>query len=75
VSVADDRLSVRGGGAALYGLAGGPQGAMGIRLRLGTGVEFCAAAPASGSLPENDSTNRFKGERNTAAPAPCPAVP
>jgi hypothetical protein len=75
VSVSDGKLSVRGAGAALYPLAAAPQGAMGVRVRLGTGPEFCAAALAASPASLNDTAAKFVGAKNTSAPAPCPAVP
>jgi hypothetical protein len=75
VSLRAGRLIVRGRGATLYSLAGAPQGIVSIRLKLGTGIEFCAAAPPKTPATSNDTTVKFIGARNTAAPAVCPPVP
>ena len=75
VSVKDGKLSVKGSGAALYPLTGAPQGTLGLRFRLGTGFEFCAAAPAKSPSTSFDTTAKFTGARSSPPPAVCPAVP
>jgi DNA-binding beta-propeller fold protein YncE len=75
VTLTNGRLSLSGKGAALYGLANAPQSAMALRLRLGNGVEYCAVAPAKAPVASNDTTAKFVGVPNTAAPAVCPPVP
>ena len=80
VQVTSRALTVRGVGGALFSLAGAPQGSVAVRVRLGSEVEFCAAASAkpSGNPPStarNDSTSRFVGVPQTPAPAVCPPLP
>jgi DNA-binding beta-propeller fold protein YncE len=75
VAVKDGSLRVRGKGAALYSLAGAPQGAMTLRLQLGSGVMLCALAPAKDPPRLNDTTVKFKGARNSPPPESCPVVP
>jgi len=74
VSLKDGFLSLKGKGAALYPLAGAPQGAMVLRLDL-FGLTFCGVAPAAAPATSNDTTARFKGIKNAAAPAVCPPTP
>jgi len=54
-----------------------PQGTVALRVQMGTGVQFCAAAPAKlkPTPASNDTTSRFTGEPYTAAPNPCPPLP
>ncbi|MEW6268693.1 MAG: hypothetical protein AB1689_05275 [Thermodesulfobacteriota bacterium] len=68
-------LAVRGRGAALYPLAGAPQGTIALRLELGSDTEMCAAAPAKAPSTTNDTTAKFVAARHTPPPASCPAVP
>ena len=76
VQVTSRALTLRGTGAALFSLADAPQGSVAVRVKLGSEVEFCAAAPAKTSAAtSNDSTSRFVGAPNTAAPAVCPPLP
>jgi len=75
VALKNGRLSLSGKGAALYGLADAPQGTVALRLRLGSGVEFCAVAPAKAPVASNDTTAKFVSAANTSAPAVCPPVP
>ncbi len=72
ITVKDDSLRVKGKGAALYSLAGAPQGTVSLRLQLGSGVLLCAAAPAREPAANNDTTAKFNGARQTPPPAPCP---
>jgi sugar lactone lactonase YvrE len=75
VALANGRLSLSGKGSALYSLANAPQGTMALRLRLGSGVEFCAVAPAKAPATTNDTTSKFAGAPNSPPPAVCPPVP
>jgi hypothetical protein len=75
VSLRNDRLKLRGRGAALYSLAEAPHGSMTVRLELGARTGFCAVAPAKLPTASNDSTSKFNGERNTPAPTRCPPLP
>jgi DNA-binding beta-propeller fold protein YncE len=77
VTLAATSLSLRGAGLSLFALDHAPQGAVALRVEMGTEVQFCAAAPAKlkPSSASNDTTSRFTGEPNTAAPNPCPPLP
>jgi DNA-binding beta-propeller fold protein YncE len=68
-------LDVRGKGTGLFQLDGAPQTSVAVRLRLGTELELCALAPAAAPAAANDTTARFVGARDTAAPATCPPIP
>ena len=71
----DGTLRVKGKGGALYTLAGAPQSSVTIRLQLGSGAMFCAAAPAKDPAASNDTTTKFTGAKQTPPPAVCPRVP
>jgi DNA-binding beta-propeller fold protein YncE len=75
VVIRNGRLTIRGRGADLYSLAEAPQGAMALRMSLGSGLTWCTSAPARTPAFPYDSTERFEGVRNTAPPAVCPALP
>ena len=75
VVVRNGRLTIRGRGAGLYALADAPQGALALRLNLGSSLTWCAAAPARAPAFPYDSAGRFEGVRNSPAPAICPVVP
>ncbi|MBM4247396.1 MAG: hypothetical protein FJ148_27015 [Deltaproteobacteria bacterium] len=77
VTLSGTSLSVRGTGLPLFALDQAPQGEVALRLRMGTGVQLCAAAPAKAkpSTAKNDTSARFTGEPNTDAPSPCPPIP
>ncbi|MEW6273379.1 MAG: hypothetical protein AB1689_29215, partial [Thermodesulfobacteriota bacterium] len=75
IAIVNGRLSLSGKGGALYSLANAPQGTMAVRLRLGSGVEFCAAAPAKAPATTSDTTSKFVGAPNSPPPAVCPPVP
>jgi hypothetical protein len=75
VTVKDGTLSVKGKGGALYTLAGASQSSVTIRLQLGSGAMFCAAAPAKDPAASNDTTTKFTGAKQTPPPAVCPHVP
>jgi len=77
VTVSATSLSVRGTGLPLFALDQAPQGDVALRPVMGTEVQFCAAAPAKArpSAASNDTTSRFTGEPDTAAPSPCPPFP
>jgi hypothetical protein len=73
-----NRLRIRAGGETwAYTLDELAQGALGVRLRLGTAMPWCALAPAKsvGSPPSTaayDRVDRFVAARNTPPPASCP---
>ena len=75
VSLSNGRLSLSGKGAALYGLGNAPQGSIGLRLRLGNGVEYCAVGPAKAPVATNDTTSKFVSSANAVPPVVCPPVP
>ncbi|HJQ83194.1 MAG TPA: hypothetical protein VKA21_03900 [Candidatus Binatia bacterium] len=81
VSLKSDSLKIKGGGIAWgYTLDEPAQERIGVRLVLGGGSRWCAAAPArtSGSPPStasNDRVDKFVGARKTPAPAVCPPTP
>ena len=80
MQVTSRSLTMRGSGGALFSLAQAPQGSVAVRVRLGSEVEFCAAASAKprGNPPStarSDTTSRFVGTPNTPAPAVCPPLP
>jgi len=80
VQLSGTTLSLRGVGVELFTLDQAPQGAIAVRLQLGTELQFCAAAPAksSGNPPStaaNDNVSRFTAVASTAAPSPCPPLP
>ncbi|MDG2303503.1 MAG: hypothetical protein P8R42_02425 [Candidatus Binatia bacterium] len=75
VKVIQGKLTVKGKGNGLYELLNAPQDEMGIRLQLGTGDIWCSAATARDPEFKFDNTVRFFGEKQTPAPAVCPAVP
>jgi len=73
VTLRNGTLAVRGNGPGMYQLDNAPQGGLALRLRLGDTLEFCAAVlPKDAS---NDTTSKFVGVRNSAAPVTCPPVP
>jgi hypothetical protein len=80
VTVANDRISIAGGGSAWpFTLDEPRQGTLAVRLDLGTGVSWCAAAPARaiGSPPStarNDARERFIGQAKAPPPEQCPVV-
>ena len=56
------------------------QGHVAVRLSMGSGISYCADAPAklSGNPPstvQNDRPGRFVAQPKTPAPSACPAVP
>jgi hypothetical protein len=72
VTLRNGKLSITGRGADLYPLDDAPQGEMVLRLKLGTGIEFCAAAQARSPEDRHDSTERFNGDKASATPVTCP---
>jgi hypothetical protein len=48
---------------------------MAVRLRLGTGVTWCASAPARPPVATNDTAAKFIGVTNAPPPITCPDVP
>jgi len=75
IALGNGRLALSGKGAALYSLANAPQGSIAIRLRLGSGVEYCAVGPAKAPVASNDTTAKFVSSANAVPPALCPPVP
>jgi hypothetical protein len=81
VTILTDKVTIKGGKAGWgYTLDEPAQGRVAVRLALGTGVAWCADAPAkaSGTPPstaKHDKVDKFIGAKNTPAPASCPAVP
>jgi hypothetical protein len=75
ITLRNGRLSLSGAGAGLYSLVNAPQGSLAVRLRLGTGAEYCAVAPVLAPATTNDSTAQFVGKPNSPPPATCPPVP
>ena len=74
VVVKGNRLRVRGGRANwLYTLDEPSQGAMALRLTMGTGLRWCARTPARS--PSVDRVDRFVGARGNPSPVSCPPVP
>ncbi len=81
VDVKTNQIKVRGGKSAwLYTLDEAAQGSIALQLRLGTGVLFCANAPAkvSGNPPStaaSDRVDKFQAESKSPPPVTCPATP
>jgi hypothetical protein len=80
VTVANDRITVTGGGSAWpFTLDEPRQGTLAVRLDLGTGASWCAAAPARAigtppSTARDDTRDRFNGQRKAPPPEQCPVV-
>lgn len=81
VVVKDDHLSLKGGRESwCYTLDEAQQGMIGLRLVLGSGIEWCAevAAKLTGNPPaadQNDRVDKFRGERDAPPPSSCPIRP
>ena len=76
VTVRADRISVKGGNAPWgYTLDAPSQGAIALRLALGSDRPWCTAAPARSGSASFDTVGRFVAEPNTPPPASCPPVP
>jgi hypothetical protein len=75
VTVGNGRLTVKVSGVGSFALTNAPEGTLAVRLRLGTGIEYCAVAPAKAPAATDDTTTKFVAVSNAAAPASCPAVP
>jgi len=75
IALVNGRLALSGKGGSLYSLANAPQGSIAIRLRLGSGVEYCAVGPAKAPVASNDTTSKFVSSANAVPPAVCPPVP
>src|SRR5262249_22184805 len=75
ITLRDGKLTVKAKGAGTYQLDTAPQGSVAVRLRLGSEVELCAAAPAKAPASSNDTTAKFVASKNTPPPASCPAIP
>ncbi len=72
VHVHSGGLTIQGKGDGLYHLGGAPQGALALRLQLGTGETWCARAPARTPVSKFDTTARFEGARADAAACAAP---
>ena len=69
------KLYVRGGGAGWgYTLDEPSQGRIGVRLRFGAGIEWCADAPALPPASTYDRQDKFWSAK-TSAPGTCPPLP
>lgn len=68
------KLSISGSGAGLYPLNDAPQGEMVLRLKLATGMEFCATTWARIPMDRHDSTAKFNGQKGSPAPTECPQL-
>lgn len=69
------KLYVRGGGPGWgYTLDEASQGRVGVRLRLGTGIEWCAEATPHPPARTYDHRDRFFSGKTTA-PDACPPLP
>lgn len=69
------KLYVRGGGVGWgYTLNEASQGRIAVRLKLGTGIEWCAEAPPHPPATAYDHTDRFQSAK-ADAPVPCPPFP
>jgi YVTN family beta-propeller protein len=75
IAITGGKIRIRGRGAALYSLAGAPQGSVAVRVELGARHGFCAVAPAKLPSGNNDTIAKFNGAKNTPAPASCPPRP
>jgi sugar lactone lactonase YvrE len=81
VIVKADQIKIRGGDENWgYSLDEPSQGRIALRLRLGSGVPWCADAPAkaSGNPPStsgNDRVDRFTAQPKAPPPGICPPVP
>jgi hypothetical protein len=75
VTLRNGTLAVRGNGPGMYQLDNAPQAGIALRLELAGELAFCAAVAPKAPAASNDTTSKFTGERNTAAPADCPDVP
>ncbi|HXJ33401.1 MAG TPA: hypothetical protein VMS22_05110 [Candidatus Eisenbacteria bacterium] len=81
VTVTRDRIVVKGGAASWgYTLDEPSQGRVALRLSLGTGLRWCADAPAKtsgspASTTPNDRPNRFVAQAKSPAPSSCPPRP
>ena len=74
ITVGAGRLSIKLGGVGSFALASAPQGTLAVRLRLGTGVEYCGAAPVRLPAESNDTAAKFVAWPNSPA-VPCPPIP
>jgi hypothetical protein len=73
VRLRTDGLVVKGGGGAFgYTLDEPSQGRVAVRLTLGSGIRWCADAPATAGA---DQVDRFIGVRNSPPPDFCPPTP
>lgn len=76
-----NKITLKGGyGAWGYSLDEPSQGALAVRLTLGTGITWCTVAYpyATGTPPSTEKFDRvdlFRAERYGDPPADCPAVP
>lgn len=73
ILIRNGTLKIVGKGEGHFALEGAPRGQIALRLQLGTGPAFCAAARAKDPEIKHDSTARFTGDKS-APPAPCRPV-
>jgi DNA-binding beta-propeller fold protein YncE/mono/diheme cytochrome c family protein len=75
VTLQNGRLTIRGRGDGLFALAGAPQGAMALRLVLGSGEELCAVAEPREPSAKYDAPGLWKAEADSPPPDVCPLIP
>ncbi|MEO6026910.1 MAG: hypothetical protein ABIR79_08620, partial [Candidatus Binatia bacterium] len=75
ITIGAGKLSVKAKADGSYSLAGAPQGALAIRLALGTTVEYCSVGTAKAPPETNDTTSKFVAVSNGPAPGVCPPRP
>lgn len=75
VFVKPDKIFVRGGKTNwTYVLGPAPQGTVAVRLTLGTGTTWCAAASFKPPSSTNDTPAKFVGLKGSV-PTSCPTIP
>jgi YVTN family beta-propeller protein len=77
VLVKPNMIAIKGGKfrSWTYTLDEPQQGAVAVRLTLGTAQGWCASAPAKLPTATNDKVDRFTGAPKTGAPVSCPPEP
>src|SRR5262249_1787657 len=69
ITVKKDQVKIRGGKSNWgYTLDEAHQGRIAVRLRLGTGMTWCADAPAKSPASSYDKVDKFVAQPRTAAP-------
>jgi hypothetical protein len=64
-------LKILGKGAGMPSLQNAPQGAVSLRLLLGSTTQYCASTVAG----REDSTRQYRAEPQTILPSGCPDRP